>query len=266
MNHQERIRKLVAQGSSAHIEMLAQACAIPSVSAEGTGLVEMSAWLEERLKTLGFSVDRLSVPGSADALLAELPGPGERTLMIYDHYDVQPVDPIELWESPPFELTERDGRLFARGAADNKGDLIARLRALELYREVYGDFPFSIKFFIEGEEESGSVNFHEICQTYADRLAADDCVWEGAWIDLDGRPSMHFGCKGLLYLELTRKLLSGDQHSSIAVYAPSAAWEMLEAVASMKDAEGHITIEGFHDALVTPSAQEKELIEGLVFN
>ncbi|MCA1841053.1 MAG: M20/M25/M40 family metallo-hydrolase, partial [Actinobacteria bacterium] len=215
----------------------------------------------------GATVTHLQVGDSPEALLAEIKGSSsKRTLMIYDHYDVQPVDPIDLWVSPPFEPTIRDAKLFARGAADNKGDLVARLCALEAFKELVGELPFDLKFFIEGEEESGSVNFENICHTYAEDLRSDDCVWEGGWFDHDGRPQMYYGCKGLLYVELNLKRLSGDQHSSIAVYTPSAAWELLNAIASLKDADGRITIEGFYDGIVQPTDKELELIEAIPFN
>lgn len=261
------VRRHVEANSKTYIDTLKEACSIPSVSTEGQGFVEMTQWLESKLESLGAKVERMSVPGSAEALLGEIPGTGDsRTLMIYDHYDVQPVDPIELWDSPPFEPTERDGRLYARGAADNKGDLVARLNALGAYRELYGELPFNIKFFIEGEEESGSLHFDQICAKYADRLSADDCVWEGAWQDLQGRPVMYYGCKGLLYLELRRRALSGDQHSSIAVFAPSAAWELLKALASLKDGAGKIAVDDFFEGIVAPTPEEERLIEEFPFN
>lgn len=266
MSEFDHIRTRVASGFPRYLDHLKQTCAIPSVSTEGLGLAEMTNWLENRLKELGASVSRLSVPGSPEALLGEIKGTGERTLMIYDHYDVQPVDPLNLWDAPPFEPTERDGKLFARGAADNKGDLVARLSALEIYRDLFGDFPFTIKFFIEGEEESGSIYFEQICNEFSAQLASDDCVWEGGWIDLDGRPEMYYGCKGLLYIELSLQKLTGDQHSSIAVIAPSAAWELIEAVASLKDAGGNICIDGFHDRIVPPGPREQELLEAMPFN
>lgn len=263
----QTVREHVQTNSKKFLDTLKEAVAIPSVSTEGTGFEEMSGWLEDRLKKLGAEVSRLSVPGSPDALLGEIKGgAGARTLMIYDHYDVQPVDPIDLWESPPFEPTERDGRLYGRGATDNKGDLIARLCALESYKELLGDIPFNIKFFIEGEEESGSVHFEQICHKFSKELKSDDCVWEGGWFDLDGNPQMYYGCKGLLYVELKSKRLSGDQHSSIAVYAPSAAWDLLRAINSIKDENGRITIDGFYDGIVPPGPREKELIEKLPFN
>ena len=266
MDDLNRVREHIQANATRYIETLKQACAIPSVSTEGRGFEDMTAWLETRLKGIGAEVSRLSVPGSPEALLGEMKGSGHRTLMIYDHYDVQPVDPLNLWHSPPFEPSEREGKLFARGAADNKGDLVARLCALEVHQDLYGDLPFHIKFFIEGEEESGSHYFGQICQTFAERLKSDDCVWEGGWFDTEGRPEMYYGCKGLLYVELRSKKLSGDQHSSVAVYAPSAAWELLKAVASIKDEAGRISIAGFYDDIAEPTELEEQLIEALPFN
>ena len=266
MNEFDRIREQVEAGFPRYLDHLMQVCAIPSVSTVGLGLTDMTDWLESRLKELGASVSRLSVPGSPEALLGEIAGIGPRTLMIYDHYDVQPVDPLNLWITPPFQPDVRDGRIFARGAADNKGDLMARLSALEVYQDLYGDFPFNLKFFIEGEEESGSIHFERICQEFSEQLKADDCVWEGGWFDLDGHPEMYFGCKGLLYIELHCKRLSGDQHSSVAVYAPSAAWDVLRAVASLKDEVGNICIDGFHDRIVAPGPREQELLDSMPFN
>ena len=267
MSETSRIRAAVASSSDRFLQLLKDACSFPSISAEGIGLTDMVAWLEERLVEMGAKVSRLSVPGSPEALLADFVGAeNDRTLMIYDHYDVQPVDPLDLWDSPPFEATERDGKLYARGAADNKGDLIARLAALEVYQELYGQFPYNIKFFIEGEEESGSVHFERICEAFPEELKSDDCVWEGGWFDLDGRPEMYYGCKGLLYMELSQKAITGDQHSSIAVYAPSAAWNVLRAVNSLKDAAENIVVEGFHDRIVPPGPREKELIDKIPLN
>lgn len=261
------IRTYVQTNGRRFVETLKEACRWPSISAEGLGLDQMAGWLEERLVGLGAKVERLSVPGSPPALVGTIPGkPGGRTLMIYDHYDVQPVDPIDLWHSPPFEPAERDGRVFARGVADNKGDLIARMCALEAYREVIGPLPFTVKFLVEGEEESGSIHFEQICRAHAERLGADHCVWEGWRIDHDGRPELVYGCKGLLYVELRCRMLTYDQHSSNAVYVPSAAWRLVQALGSLKDAEGRVLIPGFYEDALGPEERDAALIENLPFD
>ncbi|MGH2813344.1 MAG: M20/M25/M40 family metallo-hydrolase [Actinomycetota bacterium] len=265
MTDDARIRDAVRAGAGGFVDALKEACSIPSISTEGQGLEEMASWLESRLKGLRAEVRRLEVPGSPPALLGEIPGPGSRTLMIYDHYDVQPVDPLDLWEAPPFEPDEREGRLYARGAADNKGDLVARLSALEVYRDVVGEIPFTIKFFIEGEEETGSPHFEDICRDFAADLSADDCVWEGGMFDHRSRPVIYFGCKGLLYVELRCQKIADDQHSSIAGYAPSAAWRLVQALSTLKDADGRISIPGFYDEVLDPEPADRQAIGDVEF-
>jgi acetylornithine deacetylase/succinyl-diaminopimelate desuccinylase-like protein len=197
-------------------------------------------------------------------LLARL-GQGDRTVLVYDHYDVQPVDPIHLWESKPFEPEIRGGRFFARGSADNKGDLIARLAALDLYKEVKGEPPINIKFLVEGEEETGSRSFEGIVERYGDRLAADGCIWEGHGIDHAGRPELVFGAKGLAYVEITYTGLAEDQHSSLAAYAPSPVWYLIEALSTLRSPDGRVLIDGFYDNVVPPNEQDIAMLEQLPF-
>ncbi|MGH7425765.1 MAG: M20/M25/M40 family metallo-hydrolase, partial [Candidatus Methylomirabilales bacterium] len=260
-----RVSAFVRRNGRRFVDTLKEACSIPSISAEGRGLPEMAGWVEAKLKDLGARTGRLEVPGAPPVILGEIPGAGGRTLMIYDHYDVQPVDPPDLWETAPFDPDEREGRIYARGAADNKGDLVARLCALEAFRETVGELPHHIKLVVEGEEEIGSPHFDEVCRTFAGRLAADHCVWEGAWFENDGRPQVVYGCKGLLYLELGLRRLSADQHSSQAVYAPSAAWELVRAIASMRDEAGRVSIDGFYDD-VEQEPPDAELVRSFAFD
>jgi acetylornithine deacetylase/succinyl-diaminopimelate desuccinylase-like protein len=224
----------------------------------------MAAWLEDKLGSLSLEVSRLQLPGAPDVLLAE-GGSGDRTVLIYDHYDVQPVDPIELWDSQPFEPRIEDGVLFARGCADNKGDLIARIAALDAYKQVHGEFPVRIKFVVEGEEEVGSANFPALVARYGDRLAADGCIWEGEGLDHMGRPQFVFGAKGLAYVELWCRMLADDQHSSLAVIAPSAAWRMTEALATLRSPDGRVLIDGFYDDVVAPTADDEDMLARLPF-
>lgn len=256
---------LVRERSDKYVGWLTDACSIPSMESDPDGLVAMAAWVEDKLTGLGAKVERLRYEGAPDALLGLL-GSGDKTLLFYDHYDVQPVDPLDEWKSPPFEPEIRDGLFFARGSADNKGDLVARLAALEVYQEVHGDVPFTIKFLIEGEEETGSKSFHEIVEANRDKLTADGCIWEGQGIDHSGRPSLVFGAKGLAYVELNYKGLNEDQHSSFAVYAPSPAWHMVEALATLRGPDGTVLIDGFYDDVVPPTEQDLEILRGFPFD
>ncbi|MGH2820415.1 MAG: M20/M25/M40 family metallo-hydrolase, partial [Actinomycetota bacterium] len=175
------VHDLVAERSERYLEWLCEACAIPSLAEDPAGLEQMSSWLECHLSELGATTERLSCGTAPDYLLARI-GEGARSLLVYDHYDVQPAEPLDLWASKPFSPEVRDGVVYARGVADNKGDLVARLAGLELYQQVHGDIPLEIKFLVEGEEEVGSRNFDAFVSRYGHKLEADGCIWEGAGI------------------------------------------------------------------------------------
>jgi acetylornithine deacetylase/succinyl-diaminopimelate desuccinylase-like protein len=259
------VRDAVAGNSERYLGWLTEACSIPSLAENPAGLGAMGEWLVERFTALGAAVRRLPYEAAPDALLAEL-GSGERTLLVYDHYDVQPVDPIELWDSKPFEPEVRDGRFFARGAADNKGDLVARLAGLDVYRQLHGEPPVAVKLIVEGEEEVGSRNFPALVSRYGNDLAADGCIWEGTGIDHRGRPELVFGAKGLSYVELTSRVLNDDQHSSVAVIAPSAPWRLVEALSTLRDEKGNVLIAGFYDDVEDPTEDDLEMLRNLSFD
>lgn len=258
------VSEMIAKRSERYLDWYIEACSIPSLADEPDSLSDMAAWLDGRFHALGASTERLSLPGAPDAILARI-GSGSPTVLVYDHYDVQPVDPIELWESKPFAPEVRNGVLYARGAADNKGDLVARLAALDVYSELYGEPPFQIKFLVEGEEETGSRSFPGLVARYGHKLAADGCIWEGAGLDLAGRPELVFGAKGLAYVELNHIGLASDQHSSVAVIAPSPVWYLIEALASLRSPDGKVLIEGFYDDVVPPSEADERMLESLPF-
>ena len=258
------VREFVERNADRYVGWLTQACAIPSLADQPDELTRMSLWLEDKFAALGAKFERLPFEAAPDALLAEM-GAGARTVLVYDHYDVQPVDPIELWNSRPFRPEVRDGVFYARGAADNKGDLVARLAALEVYRELFGELPIRIKFLVEGEEETGSDSFEGLVSRYGDRFAADGCIWEGIGIDHAGRPELVFGAKGLAYVELIYRGLADDQHSSLAVIAPSPVWHLVEALATLRDPTGKVLIDGFYDDVVEPSKKDMELLATIPF-
>jgi acetylornithine deacetylase/succinyl-diaminopimelate desuccinylase-like protein len=229
-------------------------CRQPSVSAEGRALDETAELVEEILAGAGFETQQLRADGGAPAVYGEQWGEGDFTLLLYNHYDVQPVDPLDLWESPPFEPTQRDGKLFARGTSDNKGELAVRLAVVRALRED-GGLPISIRWIVEGEEEIGSPNFDEIVRRHAELLRADGSLWEGGSARLpDGRPEFGLGFKGVLTIRLDVRCLDTDAHSSIAVIAPSAPWRLLEALTSVRAMPGYL------DAVVPPTEQERQAI------
>src|SRR5947209_768603 len=155
--------------------LLGLLCRQPSVAAQGLGMAEMADLVEALLKEMGFVTERLYAEGAPPAIYGELRGRSPYTILLYNHYDVQPAEPLELWKSPPFEPTERDGKLYARGASDNKGEIAARLTAIRALLAVLGELPITLRWIIEGEEEIGSPHFGAIASTYASLLQADAC-------------------------------------------------------------------------------------------
>lgn len=251
----------------AHLEEtiadLARLCAQPSVSAQNWGIVECAALVSEMLQARGFQSEVLPTAGSP-VVYAEAAGANERTLLCYNHYDVQPPEPLELWSSPPFELTQRDGKLFARGASDDKGELIGRLAAIDAVRAVLGKLPCRVKFLIEGEEENGSVSLPDFIAANTERLAADACIWESGSVDQDGAPEMYLGMRGICYVELSVECLTLDAHSGSggSIY-PNAAWRLVWALSTLKDKDERILIPGFYDAVVPPTPRDMELLAAL---
>jgi len=238
----------------------------PTVSAQGIGIPETAGIVLDRTKKRGgIAAEALTVDGGPPTIVGET-GAGERTLLIYNHYDVQPPDPLDEWSTPPFEPTERDGFLFGRGVSDNKGNLLARLQAIEAYRATMGELPLRIRVLYEGEEESGSAHLAAFVARYGDRLRADGCIWEAGYKDAAGRPTISCGLKGIAYVELRVRGASKDAHSSLATIVPNAAWRLVWALATLKNDNDEITIDGFMDSVRAPTAADRALLERLPFD
>ncbi len=232
----------------------------PSVAATGQGIVEMAAMVARRFATLGADVKVVPTEGNAPPVVwAEL-GEGDRTLLIYNHYDVQPAEPFELWESPPFEPTVRDGILYARGASDDKGELATRIHAVEAWQATQGKLPFKIKWLVEGEEEIGSPHLHSWVEQHKDWLHADGCLWEFGGFDEKGRFELTMGVKGICYVQLRVKSVDHDLHSSLAPLAPNAAWRLTWALSTIKDSDENILIDGYADYVRQPSEAQLEML------
>jgi acetylornithine deacetylase/succinyl-diaminopimelate desuccinylase-like protein len=249
------------------LRILELLCRQPSVSAEGRALDETASLVEELLIEAGFETRQLRSDAGAAAVYGDQPGRAGFTLLLYNHYDVQPVDPLELWDSSPFELTRRDGKLFARGTADNKGELAVRLAVVRALREEAGELPVGVRWIVEGEEEVGSTNFDAIVRRNVELLRADAALWEGGSARLpDGRPEFALGFKGALGVRLDVKTLATDAHSGFAAVAPSAAWRLVQALASIRDRDGTVQIRGFYDKVLSATDEEREAIAASSFS
>lgn len=238
---------------------LREFCSYPTISAEGRGLEECAAYLKDRFARAGFSSRLLRLNGAPPLVLAEAKGRTDFTLVLYNHYDVQPVDPLNEWASDPFKLREEGGRLYARGIADDKGDLMARLHAAEMVMR-RGELPLTLRFVVEGEEEVGSTRLSEYVARYGELMKGDLCLWEGADMTAQGRPQLYFGVKGLLYVELRLETASKDQHSMLAAISPNPAWKLVWLLAHLKSADERIHLPGFYDDVVPLTPQEREAL------
>ncbi|HSS94851.1 MAG TPA: M20/M25/M40 family metallo-hydrolase [Candidatus Dormibacteraeota bacterium] len=250
----------IEKNSRRFVDELKELCTFPSISNHGLDAVRPARdWIADRLGRYTNRVETFE-EGGLPALYAEVPGAGRRKLLLYQHYDVQPVDPIELWDSEPFQPVEKDGRIIARGVADDKADVMARIHALETLKSL-GEIPVTLRFLVEGEEEIGSKSFERIAHKHAGQLSADGCLWEsGASFDDAGRPTLQFGCRGLLYVQLRVKLLAYDQHSGFASIYPSAATYLVAALASLRDQDMNIRIEGFYERALEPTDDDRRMM------
>jgi acetylornithine deacetylase/succinyl-diaminopimelate desuccinylase-like protein len=239
----EQFDAYVSRNQRRFLAELGELCGQPSIAAQGIGLEETAALVEQRLRRLGAEVRRISLDGGAPILFGEI-GQGERTLLMYNHYDVQPADPLDLWESPPFQLTSRDGRLYARGVADDKGDLMCRLQAIEAYQTAVGPLPLRIRLLIEGEEEIGSPRLAAFAERFPHLLEADGCLWETGGKDAARRFLIELGVKGMCYLELSVRTAASDLHSMWGTVVPDAAWRLVWALSTLKDAQERILVDG----------------------
>jgi len=238
----------------------------PTVSAQGIGIPETARIVLDRAKKRGgIAAEALTVDGGPPTIVGET-GRGDRTLLVYNHYDVQPPDPLDEWETPPFEPTERDGFLYGRGVSDNKGNLMARLQAIDAYRATMGELPLRIRVLYEGEEESGSAHLAAFVARHGERLRADGCIWEAGYKDAAGRPTISCGLKGIAYVELRVRGANKDAHSSLATIVPNPAWRLVWALATLKNGADQITIDGFMGAVRPPTAADRALLEGLPFD
>jgi len=238
------------------LERVRWLCRQPSIAAQDVGIQETARMVAQLMEEVGIRPALYATEGAP--VVYGTVGSGAPTLLIYNHYDVQPPEPLELWESPPFAAEVRDGKLYARGAADNKGNLVARLCAVEAWLRTRGGLPLTVKFVVEGEEEVSSAHLHQFIRQHADLLQADGCLWEAGGKDIQENPGLYMGAKGILYVELEARGANRDVHSSQATIVPNPAWRLVWALATLKDRHERILIEGFYDDVVEPTPEEIE--------
>jgi acetylornithine deacetylase/succinyl-diaminopimelate desuccinylase-like protein len=221
----------------------------PSVSAKNMGLEECSALIVQMMRKSGIRTEILRIrKGIPPAIYGEVKSKQnhDKTLLFYNHYDVQPEEPLELWDDKPFSGKIKGNKIFGRGSSDDKGELITRIKAVEAFLKTTGDVPCNIKFFIEGEEEVGSVHIEDYLKKYKKKLSCDAVIWEFGYVDEKDRPIISLGMKGLLYVELSKIESIRDAHSSLAVLIENPAWRLVEALKTLRDVDGRILIKDWY--------------------
>jgi len=259
----EQIDRYLEEHLGESIAELGRLCAQPSVAAQDWGLEECAALVGEMLAARGFQVEITYGPG-APVVFAERRGQNPHTLLFYNHYDVQPPEPLELWESPPFEPQLRDGKLYARGVSDDKGHILSRLFAIDALLAIEGELPCTVKFIIEGEEETSSRHLNEYVLAHREKLAAEACIWEFGQVDSRDIPIQFLGLRGICYVELSVATASRDAHSGKGgSIFPNAAWRLVWALSTLKGPDERIRIPGFYERVLSSSPRDHELMAAL---
>jgi acetylornithine deacetylase/succinyl-diaminopimelate desuccinylase-like protein len=256
----------VEQNRQRFVDELCALLRQPSVATEGRGVGECAELVRRAMAEVGVEA-RLMPTAGYPVVYGEVRGPGaRRTVLVYGHYDVQPPDPLEAWVTPPFEPSLRNGRIFARGAGDNKGQLFAHLKAIEAVLRTRGALPVNVKLCYEGEEELGSPSLPGFVRAQKALLAAD-VAYSADGPMLPSGPLVFFGCRGILYLQLTARGARRDLHSgNFGGVAPAPAVRLARALGSLWDRRGRVAVKGFYDRVRKPSAADLRALRRAPFD
>ncbi len=249
------------------LQTLIKVASQPSVSAQDVGVEDCCQLLTDLFASFGVKAQILESP-TKPAVFAQIRSkdPKAKTVLFYGHYDVQPADPVEKWNTPPFEPTLIDGTLYGRGVADNKGQFLPHILVAKAYLELFGDLPINMKFILDGEEESGSPGMPQIAEKYRELLAADLMYVSDGGIYDDTTPFVSYGVRGIYSFEIDITTGTTDSHSgNKGGVIDNAAWKMVKLLSRMEDEDGHVLIPGFYDSVIPPSAKQLEMVEKLDF-
>jgi acetylornithine deacetylase/succinyl-diaminopimelate desuccinylase-like protein len=267
----DNVIDLINVNRDRYLDELKAFLAIPSISAlpqHAADVKRCADWCADEMRRIGLqNVRPIDTPGNPVVYGDWLGAPGAPTILFYGHYDVQPVDPIDLWESPPFDATIRDGEIYARGSADDKGQVFMHFKAVEAHMKQAGRLPVNIKFILEGEEEVGSAHLDDFIRAHKSELGADVVVISDSPMFARGVPSMCYGLRGLVYFQIDLRGSSTDLHSgSFGGAVANPAMVLAQMLAQMKDRGGRIKIPHFYDDVVPLQDEERKAWASLPFN
>ncbi|HEY8227228.1 MAG TPA: M20/M25/M40 family metallo-hydrolase [Pyrinomonadaceae bacterium] len=243
-------------------ERLQALCRMPSVAARGTGMRAIADTVEQLMQRVGIGTRLFRMSSGYPIIYGEC-GSGPGSYVVYGHYDVQPVGHLTEWSTGPFAATIEDGKLYARGASNSKGDLIARLAAVEAYQKSFGKLPISLRFVVEGEDGLGSPSLYRFTNEHPDLLKADGCIWDEGYRDTREAPVVSLGFKGITFLELRAHGARSDLHSKWGTIVPNPAWRLVQALATLTSPKGVITIDGFSSHIAPISEEDWEVLKSI---
>lgn len=243
-------------------ERLQTLCRMPSIAARGTGMRAIAEAVEKMMQRVGIGTRSFKMGTGYPILYGEC-GDGPETFIIYGHYDVQPVGYLTDWSVGPFAATVRDGKLYARGAANSKGDLVARLAAVEAYQKTFGKLPVTLRFIVEGEDGLGSQSLYRFTKQHPDLLTARGCLWDEGYRDTKERPVISLGFKGITFLELRAHGARSDLHSKWGAIVPNPAWRLVQALATITSPKGVITIDGFSSHVAPVGEEDAQALKAI---
>lgn len=255
----------------AHLEELKQFLRIPSVSTLSKHKPDMeraAQWTADALIKAGMeNVEIIPTKGHSLVYGDWLHAPGKPTALIYGHYDVQPVDPLNLWTTPPFEPDIRDDKLYARGATDDKGQFFMHIKAVEAWMKLTESLPVNVKFCIEGEEELGSPHLPDFLDAHTEKLKADVVVISDSPMLAKGKPAIYYGLRGLCALQIDVKGAKSDLHSGgYGGAVPNSIHALVEILATMHDQDGRVAVEGFYDKVTSLTPEERKAFSQLPYD
>ena len=235
----------------------------PSISAKNEGIEKCASLVKKILTSSGIKSEILRMgKNTAPIVYGEVKSRSNpsKTLLFYNHYDVQPAEPFDLWDHPPFAATIVENKIFGRGATDDKGELITRIKAVSAYLKTTGDVPCNVKFVIEGEEETGSAHMKDYLKKYRKKFSCDAVIREFGYVDPKNRPIIGLGMKGLLFVELLASESVRDAHSSLAVLIKNPAWRLVAALNTLVGTDGRILIKDWYKEVQPFSKNDLEII------
>jgi acetylornithine deacetylase/succinyl-diaminopimelate desuccinylase-like protein len=241
-------------------ERLQALCRMPSVAARGTGMRAMAEAVEQMMQRVGVGTRSFRMGTGYPIIYGEC-GSGPSSFVVYGHYDVQPVGHLSDWSVGPFAASIIEGKLYARGAANSKGDLVARLAAVEAYQKSFGKLPVSLRLVVEGEDGLASPSLYRFTGEHADLLKADGCIWDEGYKDTKERPVISLGFKGIMFLELRAHGARTDLHSKWGAIVQNPAWRLVQALATITSPKGVITIDGFSSHIAPISDDDAEALK-----